>query len=51
MKALGVLNTIGIILLIIWAVGFFLHLFGAFIYVFLVLAVIVFALRLLGVKI
>jgi len=50
-KFMGLLDLIIIVLLIVWFGGFFLHIAGLFIHIFLVLAVVAFILRLLGVKI
>lgn len=48
---MGTLDIIIVVLLIAWLGGFFLHVLGAFIHIFLVVALVVLALRLLGVKI
>jgi Na+/H+ antiporter NhaC len=42
---MGLLNTIVVVLLILWIGGFLLHIAGAFIHVLLVIAIIVFLLR------
>ncbi len=48
---MGILEAIIGILIIIWLGGLFFHILGAFIHIFLVLAIIAIALRILGVKI
>lgn len=48
---MGLLDIIIIILILMWLGGFILHIGGGIIHILLVLAVIVFVARLLGVKI
>ena len=42
---MGLLNTIVIVLLIVWVAGFALHIAGEFIHILLVIAIVVFLLR------
>lgn len=42
---MGLLNTIVIILVILWLAGFAFHIAGSFIHILLVIAVVVFLLR------
>lgn len=42
---MGLLNTIVIILLVLWLGGFALHIAGEFIHIILVIAIVVFLLR------
>lgn len=45
---MGVFETIAVILLVVWLGGFALHIAGAFIHIFLVLAIISFLMRFMG---
>jgi hypothetical protein len=42
---MGLLNTIVVVLLVIWIAGFALHIAGAFIHILLVIAIVVFLMR------
>lgn len=42
---MGLLNTIIIILVILWLLGFALHITGAFIHILLFIAIVIFLLR------
>jgi len=48
---MGLLDILVIVLILMWLGGFILHIGGGIIHILLVLAVIVFVARLLGVKI